>query len=143
MTSNLPTSTTPCRDVELRLPADRAAPAAARDHTRHALADWSTPGPVTDAALLVVSELVTNAVLHGSRRGRTTPVTVELHLRPEHLAVAVTDGHHRDGAPAPRQARSQAEHGRGLAIVTALAIACGHTTGPGCTTAWAHLPLRV
>jgi anti-sigma regulatory factor (Ser/Thr protein kinase) len=131
-------------DLELRLPADLAAPAAARRAAQQALATLPTSAApeLADAALLVISELVTNAVVHGG--GRERPVTVELHLHPRYLTVTVTDGHRGPGTLAShpaRPARLHEEHGRGLAIVSALTSAHGHSSGPDHTTVWAHLPL--
>ena len=63
--------------------------------------------------LLVVSELVTNAVLHGSG-----PVTVTLNPAPPDLIITVTD---RGGAdPARRHPDGDDEYGRGLEIVEQL-----------------------
>jgi len=51
------------RDLRLELPADPHAPALARQAAAEATADL--PEEVRDAALLLVSEVVTNAVRHG------------------------------------------------------------------------------
>jgi len=85
--------------------------------TRTALAAWGagspTDGRLADSAEIVVSELVTNAVRHGSGA-----VSLALVLTAEALQISVSDG----GAalPAPRQARADEQGGRGLQIVAAL-----------------------
>jgi anti-sigma regulatory factor (Ser/Thr protein kinase) len=141
------TTTAPDTRIELTLPPDLDTPAAARTAARETLARWAAAQePIDiDSVLLVLTELVTNAVLHGGGQDRgtdrTVPVTIVMDLRPEHLALAVTDGHHLGGHPIARRPRTRDEHGRGLAIVTALSSAYGYSSGPGYTTAWAHLPL--
>ena len=63
-----------------------------------------------DEAELLVSELVTNAVVHGA-----PPVTVNVECDGTDLRVAVTDG--SDRSPVPRQADPDAESGRGIYLV--------------------------
>ncbi len=103
----------------LRLPASDRAPELARSYLlRHAPPLSAT---VRDDAELLVSELVTNAVRHGR-----SPIT--LHVSPNHrgVYVAVSDaGEQRPSAPAT--VGHQAESGRGLLIVNALAIRWGVT----------------
>jgi anti-sigma regulatory factor (Ser/Thr protein kinase) len=96
---------------------DRRSVRLARDFTREALADWET-GPRTDDALLCVSELATNALLHGVPPGRGFRLRLALH--PDGvLRVEVHDsgpGELRYGDTSP-----ESEHGRGLLLVTLLA----------------------
>ena len=54
----------PIASVAVRLPRDRTAPATARRRV-HARLAALIPPDTTDDVLLVVSELVTNAVVHG------------------------------------------------------------------------------
>jgi anti-sigma regulatory factor (Ser/Thr protein kinase) len=73
---------------------------------------------ILDDALLLISELVTNAVRHGS-----PPILLALECDGEGLRVRV-----RDGAPAlprPRDSIPEDEGGRGLALVDALSDAWG------------------
>ncbi|MEV4130558.1 ATP-binding protein [Dactylosporangium sp. NPDC049742] len=67
---------------------------------------------------LLLSELVTNAVLHA---GGVT--TIRLRLAGEILRVTVCD--HVTAVPALRNTEPDDEHGRGLALVTALATRWG------------------
>jgi len=83
---------------------------------RAAARGWcSTAGVngVTEAVLLVLTELLGNAVRHAR-----TPVTVRLEARPTVIRIEVCDGS-RD-RPTPRSAGSGASDGRGLAIVDAV-----------------------
>ncbi|MFH8799608.1 SpoIIE family protein phosphatase [Streptomyces sp. NPDC017936] len=125
------------------------APGAARDLVRAALTEWAglgLTGPAAEelgeGATLVVSELVTNAVVHAG-----TDVDVVLRLEhpaePEHRAVVVevTDRHPsrapRDGMP--DAVYETPEYGRGLRLVAALADAWGVTYHRSAKTVWARL----
>jgi anti-sigma regulatory factor (Ser/Thr protein kinase) len=90
-----------------------------------------------DDVLLVVSELVTNAVVHAA-----PPISLRLfHDRPRRqICVEVTDG-----GPAARsddRARrcTAEEHGRGLTIVRSVASAHGTRVHPDGIAWWVHLP---
>ena len=85
----------------------------ARRITRTALAAWGAPDLI-DSAEMLVSELVTNAFQYG--RG---PVDLTLALTGRSLRIAVTD--EGTSLPVPREARADAQSGRGLAIVELLA----------------------
>jgi signal transduction histidine kinase len=68
-----------------------------------------------DEAMLVVSELVTNAVVHSG----TKEVHVAMGLRDGFLDITVIDG--MPGAAKPQHASGNAESGRGLELVAAVA----------------------
>jgi anti-sigma regulatory factor (Ser/Thr protein kinase) len=85
----------------------------ARRMTRTALAAWGAHDLI-DSAEMLVSELVTNALLYG--RG---PVDLTLALTGRNLRIAVTD--EGTSLPTPREADDDAQSGRGLAIVEMLA----------------------
>lgn len=99
------------------LPPTADAPAAARQLAGILLRQWAVPEEdVRESALLVVSELVTNAVKHTSSED-LVEVSLEFHQAEVRVAVA-------DSSPAiPRQraAGADEESGRGLAIVEAIA----------------------
>ncbi|MGW2257845.1 ATP-binding protein [Streptomyces sp. NPDC001780] len=80
-----------------------------------ACAAWGLPG-LADAAALVVSELIANSVQHSG--GRLVRVLVSL-PEPERVRVAVMDTSRTP--PAPRAADADAEGGRGLVVIEALA----------------------
>ena len=100
----------------LRLQPTPDAPAKARD--RVARVARFLPGERLDDAVLMTSELVTNAVRHGSGI-----VTVAIDDRGGCLSVAVADESPR--RPVVRDADLDAGGGRGLQLVRALANAWG------------------
>jgi anti-sigma regulatory factor (Ser/Thr protein kinase) len=112
-----------------------AAPAQVRALITDVCRTWSVT-QVLDAALIVVSELVTNAVVHGSG---TIHVTVLLRRSQLHIVV-------RDGNPVPpRRAvsvvRTSAgvsldDGGRGLPLVDAVCRAWGHLSSDTGKAVW-------
>ncbi|MFB4317176.1 ATP-binding protein [Actinomadura sp. 21ATH] len=114
------------------LPAAPASPARARALTARALAGWNVGTPEDrDDVVLMVDELVANAVVHG--RG---PVRLRLRLDAAHLTAEVADDDPAAPAPPGRGPSDQAENGRGLMLVGALASAFGtRPEGPG-KTVW-------
>lgn len=69
------------------LPAHPESVAGARQLTRARLETWKLGGDVYDAAVLIVSELVTNAVVHTA----STRVVCELRCLGRRLRIAVQD----------------------------------------------------
>ncbi|MFD4033503.1 ATP-binding protein [Streptomyces sp. NPDC058637] len=102
-----------------------------RQFVREALLDWSCGVPVDDV-LLCVSELATNALVHGVPPGRGFRVQL---FRERTLRIEVHDsggGEVRAGAGA----EPYAEYGRGLTLVVALADGWGvEERNPG-KTVW-------
>lgn len=91
---------------------------AARGILRGVCTDARLAADTVDTALLLVSELVTNAVTHGSGRP-----FLNIDLNPERLHVAVTDV--AGGTPHVAHEPVTSEHGRGLFFVDALASTWG------------------
>jgi anti-sigma regulatory factor (Ser/Thr protein kinase) len=115
----------PRRD-SLRLEADQAAPRAARHRLAKILPEWSLPQFET-VALLVTSELVTNAVLATNQVQWTAarpPVRLWVRGDPSVLAILTWDA--IPAPPVPREAGDYDESGRGLAIVESLSARWGH-----------------
>ncbi|MEV0125271.1 SpoIIE family protein phosphatase [Streptomyces sp. NPDC050703] len=88
---------------------------------------------VVDTAELLVSELVTNAVLHAR-----TEVEVRVWSHEGQVRVRVGDGR-PDRPLVPREVRPYAGAGRGLAVVEQLASSHGAHVGEGRKTAWFEL----
>ena len=86
----------------------------ARDHVRTACLAAAVDADVCDSAVLLASEVVTNAVIHG--RGR-----VRLHVTADHDRVVVEVADDSAVVPAVRHAGEDATGGRGMAIVELLA----------------------
>jgi anti-sigma regulatory factor (Ser/Thr protein kinase) len=103
---------------------DTAAVSLLRALSRRILSGWKIPELLIDDVVLAASELATNALLH--TRG---PVRVRLaHRRGTvRLDVADTSTH----PPAPADPGDEADHGRGLAIVAALATRARIEPYPG------------
>ncbi|MFE2752799.1 ATP-binding protein [Actinosynnema sp. NPDC059335] len=101
--------------VEFSAPIDRGAAGLARDFARKTLADLGYRGDHGDA-VLVVSELVSNALRHTA----TIPV-IRLGGDARRLRIEV-----RDGSPVmPRPQRSATVGGWGLQLVQRLTAAWG------------------
>jgi anti-sigma regulatory factor (Ser/Thr protein kinase) len=84
----------------------------ARDETRKALFGWGL-GDHADLADLIISELVTNAICHGEG-----PVKARISYASGHLHMQVHDD--GPGRPVTRQATTEDESGRGLALIEGL-----------------------
>jgi anti-sigma regulatory factor (Ser/Thr protein kinase) len=84
-----------------------------------------------DDVMLVLSELVTNSVLHGPPGGS---IAAEVTLEPSSVLIGVTD----EGSCFDRLDATGGGHG--LEIVAALAEGWGVRLQDGCTV-WAELPL--
>lgn len=122
--------------VELTLPATTDAPAQARRAARDALAHWSPER--RDAALLVISELVTNAVRHGSD-GPTDAIELRVQRRGGATRIEVSDDNasRREIVYAPR--RGDQRSGWGLPIVAELTDRWGVEHRGTCTCVWCEL----
>ncbi|MFJ3979235.1 ATP-binding protein [Streptomyces sp. NPDC090021] len=119
------------------LPSTPRGARAARALTVAQLAERRLP--FEDAAQ-VVAELAANAVTHGRVRGRD--FRLALHLAPgPTLRIEVTDTRREFGPPALCTAPdAEAESGRGLALVSALAARWGTDLGPApLKTVWAEI----
>ncbi|WP_327696778.1 ATP-binding protein [Streptomyces sp. NBC_00459] len=97
-------------------PVPRSVPLA-RTRTARLVVEWGHPGLAGDVAL-VVSELLTNALLHGSLRGRL--IRVRLTVTAAALRVEVSDPR-AERMPCPREVADDDQFGRGLLLVGALA----------------------
>jgi serine phosphatase RsbU (regulator of sigma subunit)/anti-sigma regulatory factor (Ser/Thr protein kinase)/PAS domain-containing protein len=123
-------------------PVDRSA-ASARAFVRDALLGWGLPEVVDDAVVLV-SELVTNAVVHAGTAAEVGCIREE-----ETVRIEVTDRHPERGLPAfanvptasDRYADPDGEGGRGLLMCSALSSCWGVEYAAGRKTVWFRLAL--
>ncbi|QNP74422.1 ATP-binding protein [Streptomyces roseirectus] len=129
------------KSATLDLTGSREGFAEARDFTHRTLDDWQLDHCLDDA-VMVVTELAANAVLHALPHADTCDVRLRLTLRPAHLMCAVTD--QSDDVPVyPPTVDPLLEHGRGLRIVEALSEHWGWTKrSPVGKTVWAMLATR-
>jgi serine/threonine-protein kinase RsbW len=120
--------------MNLELPCDPQAPAAVRGalHDRSGGTDWRMGD-----AILVASELVTNAVLH-SGCAEDESIQVRVRVRPEHLLISVRDPGASGGDAQVRS--SPAIGGWGLQIVEQLTERWGADRAGGYNV-WAELAL--
>jgi anti-sigma regulatory factor (Ser/Thr protein kinase) len=99
------------------------------------LHDWGVGESVYEDAALIVSELFTNALVHTD----STEITCRLQTTAQTVYLAITD--QGCGPSGPRVREPDAESGRGLILVSALAQLWGVDTEQGCgRTVWAILP---
>jgi Histidine kinase-like ATPase domain len=97
------------------------------------LTEWEIGGEAAQPTLLVLTELLTNAIEHAN-----APIRITLAFSPDVVRVQV-----HDAAPQPPQ---QPPHdptrirGHGLQIVAALALHRGWTPEPDGKTVWAAVP---
>ncbi|MBD0738209.1 ATP-binding protein [Streptomyces sp. CBMA29] len=126
-----------------RWPKTSRSAQAARHHLRDVLDRWELRD-LADAAELVVSELVTNAVRHA--RGADRLIETRYQPTPDGgLRIEVHDAD--DRVPVVRQASAQDESGRGLHLVEALTdgrwgvLPRAHREGAGAVGkfVWAHV----
>ncbi|WP_340384388.1 PAS domain S-box protein [Streptomyces sp. SS7] len=123
----------PLASVTTELAAAPASVPQGRAFLRRTLASWNC-GARADDALLLLSETLTNAVLHAEG-----PIGLHLHRTATDLTVEVGD--RSPQLPQPRLATEEEESGRGLILVRALAAGWGvRPTDEGKTT-WFTLRL--
>ncbi|MFE6165075.1 ATP-binding protein [Streptomyces sp. NPDC056486] len=128
------------REIEWRLPRCPRSVGRSRSLLAEQARAWKVPDDLAETAVLLLSELMTNAVRHGR-----VPVGREVGARcvldGGVLRVEVADA--SDVLPRPREAGPDDESGRGLALVELLADAWGADPRPygiGKTT-WFELGL--
>ncbi|HZB29571.1 MAG TPA: ATP-binding SpoIIE family protein phosphatase [Streptosporangiaceae bacterium] len=129
----------PTASVRSRFPANLAAASAARRFVRDALHGWGA-GEAVDDAVLLTSELVTNAVVHAG-----TSVEVICQLAGSAIQVDVVDGAPARKLPATDQTMVgdwMRTNGRGLLLPSELAGIWGVTYGTETKTVWFRLELR-
>ncbi|MFE8943308.1 ATP-binding protein [Streptomyces sp. NPDC007856] len=123
------------RRFRFELAAHPGSVAQARRLAHARLTGWSVCADTCDSAALVISELVTNAIVHTA----SSRVVCELQDHDDTVRIAVRDEGCAPGEPHPSPQRPDEEHGRGLLLVDALCRAWGaQEHGPGLLV-WAEL----
>ncbi|HLI74467.1 MAG TPA: ATP-binding protein [Acidimicrobiales bacterium] len=103
------------------LSSDASSVRLARDAIRDFLADTHGTRVDGDAAALIVSELVSNAIVHTDDSGATIELRIDERLGSVHIEVQ----DHNPRPPQPRADAVDAEGGRGLVIVDRIASRWG------------------
>jgi len=103
--------------VKVDLPPEPRSATRARQLTREQLAA-SCPEQAVEVAALLVTELVSNAILHAR-----TDIVLIVDVAPGRVVLRVRDGSHI--APVVRSYGSEAATGRGIALVEQLASEWG------------------
>ena len=127
MPANLPAAAAPPVTAQVF-----AGDAAQVREARRFLAGVLGGCPATDDALLCVSELATNAVLHSRSRRPGGRFTVRATVQPGSVRVEVAD----EGGPWGHEGDGDGQSGRGLPIVSERASRWGREEGAGRRTVW-------
>ena len=132
-TGTLPAARTSRRSLTMR--GCRSQVARARAFVARTL---GPEHPGTEVAVLLTSELVTNAVLHSDSRDGGGPVTVMVARLGGWLRIEVSDAGSACSAPVVKKDVC-ASSGHGLFLVEALAQEWGYSRGEHRTTVWFSL----
>lgn len=142
-TSVSPTSSSPTRagkaehsprvEATCRFDPTQDTPRAARQFLEYTLRDWA-PVSALDDARLILSELVTNAVVHAR-----SPLSIVVRAEGSLVHLAVHD--ESDSQPIVRTPEPMWCGGRGLHLVSKLARCWGVESRPGGKVVWAELPI--
>jgi anti-sigma regulatory factor (Ser/Thr protein kinase) len=106
-------------------------------HVRRAIAAHLTDCPAADDAVLIASELASNAILHSQSRCGQFTIRAEMH--PDHVLIEAED------LGGPWRPRPPSGRPHGLNVVEALTGPEGwgvKTTGDGGRVVWARLDLK-
>ncbi|GHA97706.1 hypothetical protein GCM10010330_59900 [Streptomyces tendae] len=107
----------------------------ARRFTRRTLRSWDVPDDDIDGVLLIVSELVTNALVHTDGK-----VRLDLTLISGRLRVAVADASPRTPVK-PTSIGWEATGGRGILLVEAMSATWGTLPVSGGKQVWSEIPV--
>jgi anti-sigma regulatory factor (Ser/Thr protein kinase) len=91
--------------------------------------------PILGDLLLAASELAANALKHSTPAADGT-ISVTVIVRAGTILIAVTDGGHPHSTPHLSPPQDDAEGGRGLQLIAALAARWGFTRDPAASTTW-------
>ncbi|MGW2558210.1 ATP-binding protein [Streptomyces sp. NPDC001514] len=135
---------TPTAEFTQRFSATRRGARLARHLAVHRLDAWGIPygSELSDTAGLIVAELAANAVTHGRVPGRDFEVRLLLAATTLRIEVSDARGERVPTTPGTPLA-PDAETGRGLLLVVALATAWGTADRLIGKTVWAELGLSL
>jgi anti-sigma regulatory factor (Ser/Thr protein kinase) len=125
--------------VTVALPFSASAVRAARSRLAETLLGAQVPQPQIDDARIVLSELMSNAIMH-ARPLPSAGLEVSWQVDAQAITVSVTDGG-GPTLPASSEAALLALGGRGLAIVQALSADWGVEGDESTTTVHASIAL--
>jgi two-component sensor histidine kinase len=117
--------------VTLDLPPEPRSATRAREVTRAHLAG-SCPEDAVEIAALLVTELVTNAVLHAR-----TAIVVGIDAGPGRVVLRVSDG--SEAQPVARNYATDASTGRGILLVEQLASSWGVERNASGKAVWCQI----
>ncbi|MGW3209850.1 ATP-binding protein [Streptomyces sp. NPDC001135] len=126
------------RSAAFDLRAQPAAVGTARRVVRELLTAWGVPQLRRDDAVLVISELVTNALVHTAGQR----IACRLRGTADRIRIEVEDREGGSALPVARSPGPDDQHGRGLFLVDAVSLDWGVTPLPGrpARVVWAELP---
>lgn len=122
------------RSARIDLPAEPTSGALARNVLRELCAAAELNPDTCETALLLATELVTNAIEHGG-----APAVLDAAILDQVVRVAVDDS--SSFTPEPKIASELDERGRGLFLVDALASRWGTESRTGGKTVWFEVDL--
>lgn len=122
------------RSAAVPLPRDLSSARAARRFVERAALAWGAGG-LQDTLALLATELVANAVRHGDG-----DIDITVRITADSVRVEVRDS--SETAPAVGSLISDHEHGRGLALVDALASTWGVEPTLDGKSVWFEIDLR-
>jgi anti-sigma regulatory factor (Ser/Thr protein kinase) len=120
------------RTARIQLAHDVGAPRAARRFLAEVLPTWGVAPEAVERSQLLVSELVSNAIMHG--RAPVTLIVSETDpVEGVYRVEVCNDG---EGVPSMRSALRDDLSGRGLRLVDQLALEWGSNSSHGQTRVW-------
>jgi anti-sigma regulatory factor (Ser/Thr protein kinase) len=128
-------------DIERRFPRHPRSVGRARTWLREQVSSWRIPDETMETAVLLLSELMTNACRH-ARVSPGRQIGARCALRQGALRVEVSDA--SSEWPKLKCARAEDESGRGLALVATLANSWDVQPRPYGIgkTVWFELPVK-
>ncbi|WP_375500150.1 SpoIIE family protein phosphatase [uncultured Jatrophihabitans sp.] len=120
------------RVMVMAVPDDVVEVGPARDRAAACITEWGGDDALAEDVRLIVSELVTNAVLHGE-----PPVQLRVRKGGRRLLIEVYDS--AVSSPQLRRAAPNDNHGRGLLIVSMLSQRWGTRPTPSGKSVWCQL----